>query len=479
MKKLFFALFFLFFFISCEKVTSLFESEKTSTFLFLYTNDEHGHIYEKGGWYKGSALYEMWEEEEENCKGCEIFKISGGDNYTGTAISSFFNGESTAEIISLIGYKISALGNHEFDFGTSSFEENRKISKLDYLSSNIISSDLKPAFKPSLIYPAVNGKISFVASMTEELKQISFANYFKDLVVVKPASTVGRELKKNESLSDFQVLIVHESADIAKEWIATLPVKPLVVFGGHDHKQFMESDFGILFIQTEGYLKSYARVEVEKKGTTFRVVKAEIIPLKEKAHFSSETSMKIKNTVDSYLAKLDKKAGLKLITAAKNTDSKQFQKLYACSTLNAYPEHDVAMSNAGAFRDVLVSGVIKKSDIISILPFQNRIVLSTIKGKDLVYNLNLSKECYCGAVKKGEEWFVRGEKVEKDKKYSAVIHEYIYQGGDYYKFIFEDSENIITSRDWRDPLEKYLIESSAKGLKLEQAYKELMLKFNR
>ena len=58
MKK-FLLLISLFLFAGCS-----FFSEESSKILILYTNDEHGHFYEKDGWYKGAALYEMWEEEE-------------------------------------------------------------------------------------------------------------------------------------------------------------------------------------------------------------------------------------------------------------------------------------------------------------------------------------------------------------------------------------------------------------------------------
>ncbi len=464
---------------SCKEVKNPFEEEKTSTFLFLYTNDEHGHIYEKDGWYKGSVLYEMWEEEEKNCRGCNVFRISGGDNYTGTAISSLFNGEPVAKIMGLTGYRISALGNHEFDFGTLPFENNRKISGIEYLSSNIISSDLKNAFEPSMIYPFKDGRISFIGATTEELKQISFASYLKNLRVVKPLSTVGRELKKNEPLSDFQVVIVHESAETAKDWVKDLPVKPLIVFGAHEHVRIVKNYNDVLFVQTEGYLKSYARVEVQKKGKSVTVTKVDVIPLRKKADFSSDTSKKIKDITDSYLEKLDKKAGQRLITSEKDFEFESFQKLYACSLLCSFPQYDAAMSNPGAFRDVIDCGPVKKSDIISMLPFQNRIVISTLKGEDLIYNLNLSQESYCGAIKKGNDWFIKGEPVQKERKYTAVIHEYIYSGGDYYKFILDDSNNEITSRDWREPLEKYLAEASSKGMNLEEAYADLMAKFNR
>ena len=50
-------------FAGCANIEGFFQEEETSKILILYTNDEHGHIYENDGWYKGVALYEMWEED--------------------------------------------------------------------------------------------------------------------------------------------------------------------------------------------------------------------------------------------------------------------------------------------------------------------------------------------------------------------------------------------------------------------------------
>jgi 2',3'-cyclic-nucleotide 2'-phosphodiesterase (5'-nucleotidase family) len=168
-----------------------------------------------------------------------------------------------------------------------------------------------------------------------------------------------------------------------------------------------------------------------------------------------------------------------LIRSVKPFEFEAFQKLYACSLLNAFPEYEVAMSNPGAFRDSINEGVVKKSDIISMLPFQNRIVLSSIKGKYLIYNLNLSGESYCGVKKADGKWGFHGSDIESERKYNAVIHEYIYSGGDYYKFIVDDADNQITSRDWREPLERYLVQSSAGGFSLEEAYASLMVRYER
>lgn len=478
-KVLFIAVFMVISGSGCDKVATVINNEPPVTYLFLYTNDEHGHIYEKDGWYKAAELNEMWEEEEKACSGCVVFKVSGGDSYTGSSISSLFDGESTARFMGMIGYQVSAVGNHEFDFGIQAFESNRKASGIEYLSSNIIFSDLKKAFMSSTSFDSKGGAVFFTGSTTEELKQIAFASYLKDVTVVKPEGPVGRELVKNRDRAVMQIVISHESTDSAAKWATGLKERPLIVFTAHEHAEALKNHSDILFVQTSGNLESYARIEVQKKNGALFVTKADIIKIRKNGQFNSRTSLNIKKLTDDYLTKLERKAGQPLIKATVPFEFESFQKLYACSLLAAFPEYEVSMSNPGAFRDSIGQGMVKKSDIISMLPFQNRIVLSLIKGKDLIYNLDLSGESYCGVKKSEGKWSLNGVPIEPDRKYKTVIHEYIYSGGDYYKFIVDEAENQITSRCWREPLEKYLSQSSGEGKVLEDAYAGLMARYGR
>lgn len=452
---------------------------KETTFLFLYTNDEHGHFYQRGGNYKAAALYEMWEEEKKECPGCKVFKLSGGDNYTGYVGSSMFYGHSMAEIMNLIGYQVSAVGNHEFDFGLKAFKRNMILSKIKYISSNIIFSDFRNVFEPAVVFESLDGNVAFVGATTEDLKQVSFAKYIVDAKVVKPDRAVGRRLRELEKFNDILVVVAHDSYESTLNWVSSLEIKPTIVFNAHSHEEIVKNHEGVLFVQAGKNLDTYARVVVVKKGREVRVLKADLIPLKEKADFNLKGSKKIKTLTDKYLKTVEKRAGMKLILAKKDFKAKDFQKLYACSLLKDHPDFDVAMSNPGGFRDTIVKGAVKKSDIISILPFNNRIVLAEVSGSALVYNLDLTEESYCGVKKMEGKWFKEGVEIKKDGVYKVVAHEYIFGGGDYFKFDSEVGDSNITSKDWRTPVEKYLYESSKKGLCIEKAFEQLMIKYDR
>ena len=166
--------------------------------------------------------------------------------------------------------------------------------------------------------------------------------------------------------------------------------------------------------------------------------------------------MEIKDLTDLYLTKLERVAGEQIGFAKKNISKKDFQKFYACAQKAYLKNIDIAISNPGGFRDKIFKGKIKKSDIISILPFENRIVITKIKGKNIIKNLELSENCICGAKKIAEQWFVKGKTIEKDKYYNIANQEFIFGGGDYYNFKQQSSSSSLLSISWRVPVIKEL-----------------------
>ncbi len=464
---------------ACEKLSDLVTEEKQQKILILYTNDEHGHILEGNGREKAVILDEMWREEERACGDCVVIKVSGGDSYTGSAISSVFKGRSTAEVMREIGYEISAVGNHEFDYGMSEFEENRRASKMKYLSVNIINAKAKPAFSTSEIVERGGVRIAFIGVTTEELRQVAFSANLKDLRTVVALSAIQREVRRIKGQADIVVAIAHQSFESAREWFAALDAedRPLLVFNAHTHEEYVRDVEGTFFIQAKKYLEKYARVEIVRKGGTFSVSDARIVTLRETPTGNDPRSAMVRDLLGRYRVKMDRLAGATLIDATAGVPIDRFMRLYACAVLDSFPEADVALSNPGAFRDDIRAGPVKVSDIISMLPFENRLVVSEIPGKDLVYNLNLSENAVCGMEKRGDQWYRKGAPLDPSQRYKAVIHEYIFAGGDYYKFVGEHIQNRLTGTIWRVPLIKFLSESGKEDLSFEEAAERLLTRY--
>jgi hypothetical protein len=129
----------------------------------LVTGDENGHLLPsgEGAVKKGGAAETLgtWVANEGHCPGqipksgapaCKDGKtlvLSTGDHFSGPSISSFFQGEPTAEAMSRMGYAASGMGNHELDFGREQFDKLREMGGFPYLSANI-RPPAKKADKP-------------------------------------------------------------------------------------------------------------------------------------------------------------------------------------------------------------------------------------------------------------------------------------------------------------------------------------------
>ena len=103
----------------------------------LYTNDEHGWMEGKEKGRGAANMVGLWREREEYSEEGPYLVLSGGDMWTGPAISSWFDGESMAEVMNAMGYDAAAIGNHEFDKGISVLRERAAQSEFPFLSANI------------------------------------------------------------------------------------------------------------------------------------------------------------------------------------------------------------------------------------------------------------------------------------------------------------------------------------------------------
>ena len=111
-------LLFIIFVYSCDKnqVNNNDIDDETSTITIIYTNDEHGWI-ENSEYSDGSAkMMGLWRENEGYDGNDRYLILSGGDNWTGPAISTWFEGESTVDVMNAMEYDASVIDNHEFDF---------------------------------------------------------------------------------------------------------------------------------------------------------------------------------------------------------------------------------------------------------------------------------------------------------------------------------------------------------------------------
>ena len=107
----------------------------------LHTNDTHSQIDplpandrqypDKGGVARRATLVKRVRKENPN-----TLLIDAGDVFQGTPYFNFYKGEVEYKSMSLIGYDVGTLGNHDFDNGLDGLAKAMKFANFDFVSSN-------------------------------------------------------------------------------------------------------------------------------------------------------------------------------------------------------------------------------------------------------------------------------------------------------------------------------------------------------
>jgi 2',3'-cyclic-nucleotide 2'-phosphodiesterase (5'-nucleotidase family) len=103
----------------------------------IYTSDEHGWMSGKEEGQGAAELLGLWQAEFGLGQDPAVLLLSGGDNWTGPAISTWFDGQGMVEVMNAMGYSASAVGNHEFDFGLEVLRQRLDEADFPFLSANL------------------------------------------------------------------------------------------------------------------------------------------------------------------------------------------------------------------------------------------------------------------------------------------------------------------------------------------------------
>jgi 5'-nucleotidase len=121
----------------------------------LHTNDTHSQIDplpandrlypDNGGVSRRATLVKRIRKENPN-----TLLIDAGDVFQGTPYFNFYRGEVEYKAMSLIGYDVVTLGNHDFDNGVDALAAAMKFANFDFVSANydVRGTPLEKRVKP-------------------------------------------------------------------------------------------------------------------------------------------------------------------------------------------------------------------------------------------------------------------------------------------------------------------------------------------
>lgn len=359
------------------EVTAMFGP--ASEAVVIYTiNDPHGKI---NNFAKIKAILD--EERETNSR---VFFVSGGDIFSGNPIVDYHpqKGFPIIDLMNKTGMDVSALGNHEFDYGQEILNKRMQQAEFPFLCANVNKQDallevpqghaviekdgLKIAFL-SVVETGSNGKPSTHPKKVEGLQfseGVNALNTFEDTEAVVEADLVVA-LTHYGSYGDRRILEQHDFVDLA--------------IGGHNHAIYNEEVNGRYMVQSGSDLKYLTKLSLKVQEGVVVQYQHEIIDLSKVTAEDAE----MKNLIAQYNNQPE--FFNEIGTSLQDHNSAETGCFYT-DALRSITGADIVFQNYGGIRAGLDYGKITPFDIYTIDPFGNGLESYTMTVGEIETFLN-------------------------------------------------------------------------------------------
>jgi len=445
---------------------------------FLVTGAENGYLLptpDADGQHGGAAeLLARWIATEGHCVGAlgpsgesacpngHTVVLSTGDNANGQAISGYFKGEPTAEVMRLMGYAGSAFGNRELDWSREQFLANTKRGGFPYLAANIIvKSDEGRALglQPYRLLSRSGVTVAVVGLAARKANWTPMPGRMNGLEVVADDVALGVAIPQARKDGAEVVAVVTDGC--LHEWPELLKAHAdwrIAFVAGRDCEQEYPEAVGATRLVYPGrHFNGYAKVVVSVDTTRpdaerVTAVKASYVDVQSKDGVAPEPTAKA--LLAGWAKKLEVALGDTIGFSASGLEQESPQmSAWLTTALKEQFKADVALLNRRGVRQALPKGPITKATVWDLIPFENEVVVAKVKGDKLLAALENVEARAAGVKPKGDGWVdAKGASIDPAKTYTVATLDYLYLGGDGFKLLEADPNATQTKTSWQQAL---------------------------
>ncbi|MSR91045.1 5'-nucleotidase C-terminal domain-containing protein [Inconstantimicrobium porci] len=487
-------------------------------------NDFHGSL-ENSGKNTGMSKFVNSIKEYKNANKNTIV-VSGGDNYQGSAMSNLTYGKPVSAMLKQIGITASAVGNHEFDWGTAHLTEWSKDGNFDFLASNIYDKKSgKPVSyaKPYKIVDMNGVKVGFVGLTTPETEYKTKAENVKDIEFKDPATAAKEwadKLKSGslpEGKADVVIALTHIGSSQDSDGKITGEVVDYklcdvgnldAIVSAHSHQPVCGYVDGkdakgktVKKPVVQGYYNGRSLTDMSiifDPETNKHVVLPSLDNLYQRQNTLKDDAEALK-TYKQFEEEL--KPTLNRVVGITDTDLTHDSRghhgtsvlgKWVCDVMKDAAKTQIAMTNGGGIRASINKRSITMGDLYTVMPFDNTLVTMNVTGSEVkkliehgIYNDNIGwiqvsgiKVYYDKNKEAGNRISAMclddGSKIEDNKTYSLVTNDFMATNGDGYNF--DNAKNVVdTGVPVRDAMVEALEKLTKEGKHLNYNYFEPLI----
>ncbi len=377
---------------------------------FFAVNDLHGKICDSDaqpGVDELTSYFKLMYQNEDN-----VVVLSSGDMWQGSSESNLTKGNLTTEWMNYVGFESMAIGNHEYDWGSAAIGDNSKLADFPFLAINVYAKNdnQRVDYCQSSVIIERNGvKIGIIGAAGDNYSSIA-SDMSKDVYFKTGKELTSLVKAESEKLrkqgAQIIVYTLHDGygksssgtgmiadSNMSAYYDASLSSGGYVdvVFEAHTHQNYVLKDaYGVYHLQGGGENKGISHIEFafNAVNSNKRVTNAEYV---------SNTIYKYMNDdpiVETLLKKYENDLEISNKVLGNNPSRKDSEYVEALVAQLYYEKgiekwgdkYDIVLG--GGFLRLrspyyIYAGEVRYSDLLSILPFDNELVLCSIKGSDL------------------------------------------------------------------------------------------------
>lgn len=373
-----------------------------------------------------------------------LLLLSAGDNRTGNPINDThpIASKPMVDLMNYVGFKFSALGNHEFDGGISGLRTVINNSNFRHLCANINVPDSCRLHIEPFKFINIDGVKLGILGLVQTNPVTGYPDAHIKLfgpIKFRPVKEVAREYAWLRQQCDVFILLSHIGYKEDLELAHIMPEADLII-GGHSHTKVdpYKIENNIMITQSGSNLKYATHITVKIENGKIINRDAQLITINNCEHKDSKVETMIEEFNDNKV--------LKRVLTTSTTDFNRKEEL-GCMMADAYRfEHnaDIGIQNRGGVRyESKEKGDFSVYDVYRLEPFQNETMEYILSGKELEEALvNICKTDNHGpAFVSGIKYFIHfgktrqkikkikitmadGSNFDKKKKYHVVMSSY-------------------------------------------------------
>ena len=521
--------------------------------IILHLNDVHCGVNDNIG-YDGFVLYrdELYEKYP------NIISVDVGDHIQGGTLGSISEGSAIINIMNKVGFDVAILGNHEFDYGIDQLSKLGETITSKYISSNFCYKKNKTSvYNPFKIIEKGGKKIAFIGVLTPLTFSKTYLSTLRDsngdaiydFLTGNNTQELYDRVQENvnkvrkEEGADYVILLTHIGMELEQYTSDKLLSKIEnvdAVLDGHTHliynttkKDINTKDIHIS--QTGTKLQSIGKLIIKNDGTIASEIIQVIPEPSDKTNAIKLTRggkevwvnkdmntfiNDIFNVYKNELSILYGSSEYDLVIRPEGTTDSHFIycRYQECTVGNLLADafksagkSDAAILNGGGVRSGINKGDLTRSQIMSVAPFFNNLIVKMLPGQcildalefgvskhpsasggfpqvsgisyDIDTSLNSKVETDSQGLflkitgkRKVTNVKINGEEIDPNKNYSISMSDYIGNGGDGYTMIAKYEvfkEGLLTDTD----AIAYYIKNDLNGI-IPEKYKDFQGRIN-